>query len=194
MTIRQLLTYRHNQERISGVFGFGVCGGLLGGFSVMWKKWNALAAFLVLCCVSSCENNTLYHTYRAIQGDLGWYRSDSLDFDLPSGLPPSAYTLEIGIRNTGVYPYKDIWLAVMQVSGDGVWGGTADTLHLYLADEKGRWDREGSVGGYYQSTFVCEKPFVVGTDSSGRSLRVVHVMQDDPLPGISDVGIRLLKK
>ncbi len=194
MAIRRFLTDRHSHGRLSEVSGAGFQGCCLRVLHVVPVKMSCLIILFLLSCLSSCDEATVYHKYQAIPDNAGWHREDSLFFYFPQNLLPMEYALEIGVRNTCMYPYKDIWLAVTEVKGDSVWESTTDTLHLYLTDEEGRWNREGSVGGYYQSTFVCDRPLVVAADSVGRGMCVVHIMRDNPLQGISDVGIRLLKK
>lgn len=148
---------------------------------------------LLLFLLSSCKDNTVYHVYRAIPEDSGWRRGDSLVFFFPSGLSPDSYLMEVGVRNTGGYKYRDLWLVLSQSISDTL-PPRIDTLHLFLADKKGRWNRGGSAGSYYQSVFVSDKPFVIGPDSFHRSLRIVHIMRDNPLVGISDIGVRLSRK
>lgn len=147
-------------------------------------------AMLVLCLLASCHTDTRYHVYQAVPGENGWKNSDSLLFQLPPELEAGEYGMEIGIRHTGGYPYRDIWISVTQVDSDSLPSHT-DTLHLYLADEEGRWGHEGAVGGLYQSAYVREKPVKLTADSLGRSFRIAHLMRRNPLPGISDVGVRL---
>lgn len=145
---------------------------------------------LFLFLLASCHTDTRYHVYQAVPGENGWKNSDSLLFLLPPELEAGEYGMEIGIRHTGGYPYRDIWISVTQVDSDSLPSHT-DTLHLYLADEEGRWGHEGAVGGLYQSVYVREKPVKLTADSLGRSFRIAHLMRRNPLPGISDVGVRL---
>mgnify|MGYP002226777513 CR=1 FL=1 len=73
-------------------------------------------------------------------------KSDSLAFHLPVGLSFRVSTgMEIGLRHTGEYPYRDIWLSVTQLEGDSIPPRT-DTLHIYLTDEKGHWVQSGAMG------------------------------------------------
>lgn len=145
---------------------------------------------VLLYLLEACHTDTRYHVYQPVLGSDGWQKKDSLVFNLPPDVSSGAYGMEIGIRNTGVYPYRDIWLSVTRLEVDSLPAHT-DTVHMYLADDKGRWGHEGAIGGLYQQTYVCEKPVVLLTDSVGRSFRVTHLMRRNPLPGISDVGIRL---
>ena len=157
------------------------------------KRGAPFLAFL-FCLFLSCRDAVVFHSYQAVSERSGWERGDSLSFLLPSGLPPRAYTLEIGVRNTDAYPYRDIWLAVVRTVPGGTLPVAADTLHFCLADEKGRWNNAGGSGRHYQSAFICGRPFRVGADSCGGVLHIAHIMRDNPLFGISDIGVRLLEK
>lgn len=140
--------------------------------------------------LSACHTDTKYHVYQSVPGEGSWQKTDSLVFNLPPDVPAGTCRMEVGIRHTGTYPYRDIWLSVTQIDGDSLPPHT-DTLHIYLADEKGQWSHEGAIGGLYQAAYVYDKPVVLKADSIGRQFRVTHLMRQNPLPGVSDVGIRL---
>lgn len=94
-------------------------------------------AGICLFLLGACHTDTLYHVYQAVPGEKGWNKSDSLIFTLPPEVAAGTYGMEIGIRHTGGYPYRDIWLSVTQVEGEDSLASHTDTLHIYLADEKG---------------------------------------------------------
>ena len=100
-------------------------------------------ALCVLFLLNACHTDTRYHVYQAVSGEEGWDKSDSLAFHLPVGLSSGEYRMEIGLRHTGEYPYRDIWLSVTQSEGDSIPPRT-DTLHIYLTDEKGHWVQSGA--------------------------------------------------
>jgi gliding motility-associated lipoprotein GldH len=119
----------------------------------------------------------LYHSYQPVT-DTGWYSNDTLLYQLP--FPISAQEslqYEIGIRHKDTYPYRDLWLTVNQ-----------DTIHMYLADTTGYWLGNG-IGNIkqYSNTFQPQ----MGTRDSIKELRVTHIMQDNPLHGICDIGIHI---
>lgn len=152
-----------------------------------------IKAGLALCALfllNACHTDTRYHVYQSVPGKEGWNKSDSLTFHLPVEIPVGEYRMEIGVRYTGEYPYRDIWLSVTESEGDALPSRT-DTLHIYLADEKGRWMRGGAIGGLYQHVHVSGKPFIFSADSIDRIFRITHLMRKNPLPGVSDVGVRL---
>lgn len=155
------------------------------------RVWCAAWFSVCLFLLEGCHTDTRYHVYRAVSGTDGWSKSDSMEFVLPADVPAGTYGMEIGIRHTGEYPYRDIWLSVTKVEGDSLPSHT-DTLHIYLADEEGHWKQHGgAIGGLFQQTSVCGKPVTLLADSITRCFRVTHLMRQNPLPGISDVGIRL---
>lgn len=77
-----------------------------------------------------------------------------------------------------------------------------DTLHLYLANERGNWNGNGTTGGYYQ--FVAEGPVIdFGLYNKHHSninndtitvIRINHIMADKVLKNITDIGIRIIKE
>lgn len=77
-------------------------------------------ALCVLFLLNACHTDTRYHVYQAVSGEEGWDKSDSLAFHLPVGLSSGEYRMEIGLRHTGEYSYRDIWLSVTQSEGDSI--------------------------------------------------------------------------
>lgn len=139
----------------------------------------------------SCRQDTLYHTYQSIPTPDGWHKQDTLSYQLPEQIEGEGYRLEVGIRNTNQYPFRDIWLIIRQNWKDSLVFQT-DTLHFYLADEQGKWNSGGNTGSLFQHTYFCEKTFTI-RPSSINVLQMTHLMKQDPLPGINDAGIRLVK-
>lgn len=93
---------------------------------------------------------------------------------------------QVEMRCTPQYPYKDIWI---EIKGENATQGLlfTDTLHCEIYDEKGRMN--GSTAGVlYQMSFPLPHPVTLPNDSVNIILR--HIMSDDSLPGVSDVGIR----
>ena len=137
------------------------------------------------------RQDTLYHTYQSIPTPDGWHKQDTLSYQLPEQIEGEGYRLEVGIRNTNQYPFRDIWLSIRQNWKDSLVFQT-DTLHFYLADEQGKWNSGGNTGSLFQHTYFCEKTFTI-RPSSINVLQMTHLMKQNPLPGISDAGIRLVK-
>lgn len=141
------------------------------------KLANKLLVPLVLLLLMSCTGHNRFHSYLPVNKD-GWKRTDTLCFHaVPIDTNRNCMEISLGIRHTHRYPYRDIWLTIEK-----------DTLHIDLADEQGRWKGKG-IGDMrliqQESTINLTK-----MDSCG-IIRIHHIMQHDPLPGISDIGIEV---
>ena len=143
------------------------------------KLANKLLVPLVLLLLMSCTVHNRFHSYLPVNKD-GWKRTDTLYFHaVPIDTNRNCMEISLGIRHTHRYPYRDIWLTIGK-----------DTLHIDLADEQGRWKGKG-IGDMrliQQETTIN----LTKMDSCG-IIRIHHIMQHDPLPGISDIGIEVRK-
>ena len=143
------------------------------------KRLKLLRNILLIILLTSCREDTCFHAYLPVN-DMGWDRNDTLGYILPE--PISADTplsFEIGIRHKDSYPYRDLWLTV-----------NGDTCHLFLADTIGKWSGSG-IGEIRHLT--CPISFQVKEDSL-RRLDIMHIMQDNPLQGIRNVGVHIRKR
>ena len=114
------------------------------------KYFLGVSLFLIVC---ACQHDTVYYTYNPVPVD-GWKRGDTLQFCLPDTLSPGTYNLEVGVRHSDNYPYRDLWLELTQyipcTESTDSWITKRDTIHLYLANEKGNWNGTGTTGGHFQ--------------------------------------------
>ena len=141
--------------------------------------------FLWIAFLTGCrDDGTRYHRYCAVPSD-GWKGTDTLSFQLPPRFTYHKYALEIGIRHGAVYPYQDLWLAVIHPLTPAL---QPDTVHIQLADEQGNWLGKGTSNSLFQRAVPAGEIICFPADSL---LQIVHLMKDSVLPGISDVGIRL---
>lgn len=143
---------------------------------------------MAICCLAAglctaCQTDTLYHRYRPT-GTYGWDSRDTLEFRLPSALCGSRHRLEIGIRHTEDYPYRDVWIGLLHPACPQA----VDTLHLWLADSAGHWKGYGMSGSSFQYVSDGHLLVLAANDSV---LRIVHLMGRKQLPGITDIGLRL---
>lgn len=158
---------------------------------LLWLIKNKIACLpIIYLLLTACHSNTVYHSYNPIP-TTGWSKSDTLVYTLPASIPAGTYEMTIGIRHQESYPYRDLWMNIStNVKDTSTY--TTDTLQLFLADKTGNWNGNGP-GGLYQFTKLYTPSFTIAQDSASRNIRIVHIMTDNPLKGISDVGIRLEK-
>lgn len=149
---------------------------------------NSWACLPLCLSLAGCHGNTVYHSYRPVP-TTGWQQGDTLVYTLPATVPAGTYEAEIGIRHQEAYPYRDVWIGISQNMQDTL-AYTTDTLRIFLADEAGNWNSVGT-GGLYQLTETFRPKLVIAQEGESRSFRIVHIMKDKPLEGVSDIGIRL---
>ena len=116
---------------------------------------------LTLLCflLGACKNNTTYYSYQHLE-DNEWDRKDTLLFLLPDTLKAGTYQLEVGVRHTADYAYRDLWIELIQYIPDqnaplAEWVEKKDTFHLYLAGKNGKWEGTGSTSSFYQLILPC---------------------------------------
>lgn len=77
------------------------------------KLLKLFSLSIITVLLTGCENNpTVFHRYQAIPIQ-GWKRKDTLSFTIPDTLTGNRYELEIGLRHTEMYPYRDLWIALI---------------------------------------------------------------------------------
>lgn len=132
--------------------------------------------FLLLC--TSCQE-ILYYSYQPVNS-TGWYKKDTLIYTIDTLLgKDEKVKYQIGIRHKDSYNYRDLWLRINH-----------DTIHIYLADSIGKWFGHG-IGELRQITFPYH-PTILSQDTI-KELRINHIMKDDSLSGIHDIGISIHK-
>lgn len=142
-------------------------------------RLKQLRNILLIILLTSCREDTYFHAYQPVN-ELGWNRNDTLNFTLSEPIPAGTpLSFEIGIRHKDSYPYRDLWLTV-----------NGDTCHLFFADTIGKWSGNG-IGEIRHLS--CPISFQIKEDSL-RKLDIMHIMQDNPLQGIDNVGIYIRKK
>lgn len=155
-------------------------------------NWLLLLYCSIAFTLAGCENETKYYRYCPTSKE-GWLRQDTLRFPFPEDLPNGIYEIEIGLRNENEYRYRDIWLSVSQNIQDSLQYKT-DTFHIYLADETGKWHDGDNIGNLHQHVFNSGKIYNITQSHRKCSFKIAHIMSDNPLKGIRDLGIRLIKK
>lgn len=141
-------------------------------------KIHKTVIFVILLSywIISCQESIHYHSYQPVS-PTGWERMDTLSFTIEKAIQArNTYEYQIGIRHKDSYKYRDLWLTINE-----------DTIHLFLADDKGNWFGKG-FGELRQ--FIC--PFYPSTHSDTiKTFQINHIMRDNPLTGIQDIGIQI---
>lgn len=151
--------------------------------SVISKGW--IICLLFFC---SCSEKDFFSEYHSIP-DAAWHLSDTIEFKVPVSELQYRYDIFFELRNNNQYKYRNIWLFIdFQTPSGNV---RSDTLNAELADIYGKWYGKGI--NLYNYTFPYG--FDVQYKDTGTYIyRVRQGMRDTTLNGISDIGMRILKK
>lgn len=142
-----------------------------------------LAAWLCVACIG----DRVYDHYEQIS-ENGWDKNDVMTYDVPPMKTDGIYEIDLGLRTTGSYPFMSLSLVVQtEIVGRKT---TTNTLLCHLVDQKGH--AEGQGVSCYQYDFHLSTLQLQKGDSLHVSIH--HNMMREMLPGISDLGVRLLRK
>ena len=147
-----------------------------------------LIMFLLVCALFSCTNNALFFEYKEVN-KAGWMKDSVYKFTIPVNNTAEVYNMIINTRNTGDYPYQNLWLFITEISPDSV--VTRDTIDFYLADEFGMWLGKG-VGHAYNMPVLFRQNFRFAKKGT-YTFEIGQGMRDSVLLGINDVGIKVEK-
>ena len=143
---------------------------------------------LGLVFFNSCGDFPVYNSSIEIEPD-GWsidnpasFEWDIVDLDLK-------YDALIDIRHNSDYPYSNLYLFLELTRPNG--HQKLDTLECKLADERGRWYGSG-IGDIIDHRVSFKENFEFPIHGKYR-LKIEHGMRQDPLVGVTDIGLRIEK-
>ena len=146
---------------------------------------SLILLFAASLCMA-CDEQTVYHTFQSLPTE-GWQRKDTLFFNVMVPDSATLYNVSVEVRNRNNYPYQNLPLLIYYDSPEAL-NIKKDTLELKLADSAGIWLGDGW-GGLYQSTLSAG---LIRIGKAGEyRFKITHLLPDEVLPGINDIGIKL---
>ncbi len=150
----------------------------------MERRIILLKSFLLILLFNSCTNPNLVDVNMAVP-ENSWMYAKTMKATVDIKDPALAYTVFFKIRNTADYRYSNIYV-IMRLKGAGKLLKDGRSQFL-LAKADGQWTGKGS-GDVYSNTFPLLKKFKF-PKAGLYEIEVEQNMRDNPLVGISDVGI-----
>ncbi len=152
------------------------------------SKWLLLLVMLFAAC-----DSTLFHRYASFESRI-WNRADTLcyRFDNSSSMRNGhMYSICIEARTTAAYKYMNMVVRVEAFASGDTLPQAVDTLLCEVYDGGGR--RKGPTAGllYQVESEVKPLPELVGDTLT---FKVSHIMEEDALDGIADVGLKLMRR
>jgi gliding motility-associated lipoprotein GldH len=155
----------------------------------MGNKTVILIILGIFFMVVACKTDKLYEDYKSIQSS-GWDQDSSAVFSFNIDKTFLNYNLFINIRNRGDYANSNLWLFVDITAPD--YTCIHDTIEYQLALPNGKWIGKGT-GGMYSNQFPFRENVyfpIAGT----YTISIKHAMRNNPLTGISDIGIGVKRR
>lgn len=142
-----------------------------------------LLSVIALC---ACNNRQLYNESQAIPTH-GWHIEEPLTFNIENPAPQTC-DIELFIRHTTQYNYRNLWLFVEHTTPDSTI--TTDTINITLANKYGKWE-----GGGWGSHHQVEYPLYskLPLDSGMHTIKITQGMREIILKDIANVGISVEK-
>lgn len=136
---------------------------------------------------TACTGEVAYHHYEHV-AEEGWDKEDTLILKTDTLYETATYSVEVNLRTTAEYPYKQLMLMVEEKLLPNK-AKRVFPVTFQIASDEG--ERNGEKLLYYE----LEKQLAMQQLSQGDSLqfRIYHKMRRQTLPGIKDVGIKIKK-
>lgn len=138
----------------------------------------SLTVIALLVTFYSCFNSRIFYRFSPVDV-AGWERNDTLRFMAPKY--NGSCVLTVYVRATSLYPYRNLSLKVID-------NGRERVANFALLDKENGQRRQKGIAATELSCFVGS---IRLNQKHNNSILVVHNMQREILPGISDVGISL---
>ena len=150
---------------------------------------NILLVFLMSIFLYACDGNKVYEEYIEVD-NADWKKENVANFSFTIEDTLTAHNLYLNVRNTGDYPFSNLYMFVKIQGPDGNFN--IDTVNCVLADNRGEWKGSG-VGDLWDLRI----PYIGGFKFAQKGEYNVSFEQamrvENGLKGITDVGLRIEK-
>lgn len=143
---------------------------------------------LSIIIFSACNEERFYEKNLPIENEL-WNKNEPKAFEVEVKDTLAQYDFYINLRNSGAYPYANLFLFLNTVFPNGEMA--RDTLELFLADPAGKWLGTGS-GDIYDNRIMFKKDASFPIAGSYK-FEFEHAMRQEDVPHIIDIGMRIEK-
>lgn len=138
--------------------------------------------------LSSCGQDILFEQNQKIS-DGSWNSKSPAVFELDVKDTLTGYDFYINVRNSGSYGFSNMYVFVVtRFPGGQV---IRDTVECMMATPEGEWIGTG-FGDLHDQSILFKR--AVNFPRSGTyRFELIQAMREDPLEGVSDIGLRIEK-
>ena len=146
---------------------------------------RSIVVFILFLSVISCQNEN----EKVLVNDINnqWKKNDIQTFDFDINDVQNQKNLMFVVRNNNDYPYSNLRL-ITSIEHNKKKIST-DTLNFVLAKPNGEWIGRG-FGDAKEIIFQYKLKYKFPQNGK-YSVKVMHAMRKNVLPGIEDIGIKI---
>jgi len=137
----------------------------------------------------ACRNPFFYEENALIPSG-NWEYAHIPGFEVNITDNAARYDVFVRVRHTSGYPFANLFL-LLHEKGSGL-RDTAFRHEMTLAEPDGRWTGAGA-GSLFESRILAKADFLF-PDTGTYRFGLEQNMRTNPLKGIADVGLQLVKK
>ncbi len=174
----------------------------------MGKAIKIAVAISLLLGSYACTSKTVYSEFQSVPL-REWHTDSVLTYRFAIEDTTASYQIQICVRHTQQYPYQNMWLFVTnrpETACERVGQDTLkkpldsieiacpmpqDTIEFYLANDRGVWLGNGK-NGLTEMPVLYEEAYRFA-HSGEQVITIQHGMREEPLRGVSDVGVIVTK-
>ncbi len=143
---------------------------------------------LIGCLLVACDQDMVYEKNIKIPDGV-WSSHEPVRFEVFIEDTVSLHNLYINIRNTSMYPLRNLYLFIETTAPSG--HTLTDTVEVLLADGKGKWYGSG-LGDIWDLSQLYKQNIRFAQEGK-YSFSYKQAMRTENLPFILDVGLRIEK-
>ncbi len=147
-----------------------------------------LVLLTILFLLAACNGSVVFTDSQPVKNNI-WNVNDIVKFPASIADTINSNDVTFIIRTGSSYPFRNIHLFVTTTSPNG--NSITDTLHYFLADEKGKWYGKGF--GDIHEMILPYKSNVYFPLKGTYTFTVNHGMRIIDLKGVYDFGISIEK-
>ena len=151
------------------------------------NKIKKLALFcFTIIALQGCNSDTIIDSFESIPNQ-NWTYLKPIKATIAVADSTKAYNIYVNFRHTADYKYANVWLRFHVIGPDRKEVKERQEFQLALPD--GEWLGKGS-GNLYSYQLIYKENYIFKSKGT-HTIVVEQNMRDNPLKGISDVGLRV---
>lgn len=144
--------------------------------------------YILIIGIVACNSQNVFEQYATIENKQ-WLYTQTIPFQVEITDTSSQYKIQVNIRHTNEYPYRNLWIYMYTTYPSGE--KLKQRVDLPLADKKGKW--YGSGIGDIINTQVLIQQHAKMPEKGTYTFELEQNMRLNPLGEIMDIGISIDK-